>query len=174
MKRGFYILLSVCLTLFSCNPKPINNQLKIFGHSLGDTIDNDFVKLEEYGENFGFVAFKQDDRFQARTMKNHLFEILGTNLTDKEFREFKKNIIRKLGQEPEHFIGKTHYGVDITGEELYWKDTITHDEYSLEINHKNDSTYSLTITYNLIRDSIGKTFIKDYGKEEKIEIVEPK
>tara|TARA_R110002050_G_scaffold6852_1_gene27585 strand:+ start:2083 stop:2607 length:525 start_codon:yes stop_codon:yes gene_type:complete len=173
MKGGFYILIVVCMTIFSCTPRPLNNQLKVFGHRLGDTINTDFVELEKYGENFGLVAFKQDDRFIARTMKNHLFEIWAINLRAKEFQKFKNIITRELGQEPEHFVGKTHNGIDFLGEEYYWVDTITHYEYSLEGRYKNDSIYSFTITNKAIRDSIGKVFIKDYGKETIIEIAEP-
>ena len=161
------------MTIFSCTPRPINNQLKIYGHNLGDTVNTDFVELEKYGENFGLVAFKQDERFTARTMKNHLFEIWASSLTDKEFKEFKNILTKELEQEPEHFIGKTHYGLDIKGEEFYWKDTITHNEYSLWITYKDDSIYSMTIENKSITDSIGNAFIKDYRQETIIELAKP-
>ncbi|WP_120274336.1 hypothetical protein [Mangrovibacterium diazotrophicum] len=148
--------------------------MKVYGHNLGETVNTDFLELEKYGENFGLVAFKKDERFTARTMKNHLFEIWATNLTDKEFKEFKNILTEKLAQEPERFIGKTHYGMDIKGEEFYWKDSITYYEYSLGITHRNDTTYSMTIENALIRDSIGNAFIEDYGKETIIELAEPK
>ena len=162
------------MTIFSCTPRQINNQLEIFGYNLGDTINNDFLELEKYGEHFGLAAFRQDKRFVVRTMENHLFEIWAKNLTDKEFNKIKNTLTRKLKQEPEHFIGKTHYGLDVKGEEFYWKDTITHYEYSLRNNHRNDSIYSMTIENAFIRDSIGNALIKDYGKETTIEIAEPK
>ncbi len=174
MKRGIYILLVVCITIFSCTQKPINNQLKVFGYTLGDTINNDFVELEKYGNGVGLVAFKQDERFTARTIKNHLFDIWATNLTEKEFKKLKNVLIQNLGQRPEHFIGKTHYGMNINGEEFYWNDTTTHHEYSLGITYENDSIYSMTIENAFIRDSLGNIFIKDFGKETIIEPAEPK
>jgi hypothetical protein len=174
MKREIYILLAVCITILSCNQKPIDNQLKVFGYSLGDSINNDFVKLEKYGETVGLIAFKQDERFTARTIENHLFAISATNLTDTEFKEFKNVLIQNLGQKPEHFIRKTHYGMNIKGEEFYWNDTTTHYEYSLGITYKKDSTYSMTIENAFIRDSLGNAFIKDFGKETIIEVAEPK
>jgi hypothetical protein len=173
MKRGFYILLSVCMITISCRTKPIDGHLKILGHSLGDTINSDFIEMEKFGENFGLVAFKADNRFQGRTIKNHLYEIYGTHLTDNEFKEVKKTLNKKLGIEPKHFIGKTHYGLEIKGEEFYWLDSVTNNEYSIGVNLRKDSIYSFNLTNELLTDSIGKRLIENYGEEEKIEIAKP-
>ena len=170
MKELTFLIL-ISLSILSCSKKTIDKDLKIYGYKLGDKINNDFIEIDKYGENFELFRFKQDKRFRARTIKNHIFEIYGSKLTEREFEELQFTLNEQLVKKTNEFCWSDSItGTSYSMVEKFYSISISDSDYSLSKISNNDSIYFMSITNDKLTDSIGKKLIKDYEKEEIIEM----
>lgn len=168
MKRVVLIFWTIIVvsTFLSCKSRIIDNKLKVYGICLGDSLTNDFKLIDQYGENLGRAICIKDPRLKAFTINSHVYNIHISRLTEQEMNEIKSKIENSIGKKHDHYIGTTHEGIKIIGEEYFLSDLQTKNEYSIGVNTGKDSIYSFSINNETIVDSLSRLFIKDYNSDE--------
>ena len=161
MIRKIHILF-ILITLFSCSNSNYN-RFDLKGYSTSDSLTNDFEQIDKYIDKpFGRAIYIADPRFEVSTINNIIYNIRFSPLTDKEFKLISKKIMKILNHEPTHNKGVTQSGIKIIGDELFWFDSISGDKFSIGIDYRKDSAYSLWIYNHKVMDSLSLIYVPDY------------
>ena len=166
-------LIILIALLISCKPQVLNDKLKIYGYSIGDTLTGDFNVIKRYGPYFSDAKYSDDSALIVYLIGNHISSF-HLSLINKEFDNYVKLIQNGMNQSPIHYIGDSLHGVKLIHkiEHFYWYDSITFNEYSLIRNLDSMNLCNLSISNDSIRESLCIRFIDDYNiKEEKIEFM---
>jgi len=176
MKKSVLRILPLILLLLisSCQKQLFDKELEINGYNIGDTLTNDFKVIKEYGTYFKEAELKKDKRISVTTFNQHIIGIYFSPISESEYRLIKEKIEKKLKKKAVHYIGQTHDGVKVRAEEFYWQDSITMNQFSIGVNNRPDSIYSLSIHNERISDSLSSLVIENFGEDEEIEIMEIK
>ena len=173
MKKDIIIVLLLALILNSCKEYKINDKLKVYGYSLGDSITDEFTITKEYGQYFSSAKYNKDTLFEIYTVGNQI-SLYYLTLQEKDFLKAISTIRKNLGEPTNHYIGDTISGVKLKHsiEYFLWYDTLTKNSIKATLWIDDKRKGQIIFENEEMKIGLMKKFIPDFGKDdEEVKIV---
>ena len=170
----FFSLLLVIIFLNSCIENRINENLEIYGYSIGDTITEEFKITHKYGEYFSDAIFKKDTLVEIYTIGKQI-NTFTLNLSETEFNETIKRVEFILGKPIVYYIGDTIRKIKLNHsiEYFLWNDSITNKSIEAYLNMNYSRKGYVRFSNDSISEILLRKHILDYDVIDKpVEIVE--
>jgi hypothetical protein len=148
-KRNRFITgIIICFFLNGCSTNVEPGEIKIYGYSIGDTLSDKFEVVMRQDYPFSRAVLIDDNRYEVSLIDDFISAIHLSKLSEKEYQEYKKKVIKMIGFDPEFYDKDTPYGVKINGDMFYWNDKLTGNEVVLGRSSNEKDSVSYLSVYN--------------------------